>query len=268
MIGLKKLVVVVITALSFLVPTTAQVSNNVSEGSFYLGKIPVYKFKMDSLSYHNDKTRLSAVGTEFKADLYSSRIGDNTYFQIVIDGDRYAVVSNPYGRRVSSEDYYAAWLWKDGKYVSIPQLDFMAGTYFLALPYSKTDEKKVPNTTNNNTTSSSSTTTSNKQIDWQLMGKVRVVYDMRTTRSGGEDDVIYDDETAFLYSAFDGEKTKYKITIPKYGSQYDVYENGSYNGAKVQWDRHGKRIWHLPSLSEMYTHRAGQYYFNVDAVSQ
>ena len=69
MIGLKKLVVVVITALSFLVPTTAQVSNNVSEGSFYLGKIPVYKFKMDSLSYHNDKTRLSAVGTEFNPTL-------------------------------------------------------------------------------------------------------------------------------------------------------------------------------------------------------
>ena len=265
MVSLKKFIVVVITALSFPVYTTAQVSNNASDGSFYLGKIPVYKFKMDSLSY-NDRTRLSAVGTEFKADLYSSRIGDNTYFQIIIDGDRYAVVSNPHGRKVSSEDYYAAWLWKDGKYVPIPQLDYMAGAYFLALPYSKTEEKKVPST-NINTTNSSSTMSSNKQIDWQLMGKVRAVYDMRTTRSGGEDDVVYDEEIAFLYSAFDGEKMKYKITIPKYGSQYDVYENGSYNGAKVQWDRHGKRVWYLPSLSEMYTHRAGQYYFNVDAVN-
>ena len=71
-----------------------------------------------------------------------------------------------------------------------------------------------------------------------------------------------------LYAAFDGDNMKYKITIPRTGGQYDVHENGSYTGAKIQWDSHGKHIRYLPSLSQMFTHRAGSYYLNVDAVRQ
>ncbi len=258
-----RMVVVIISAFCLAKPCLSQVSNNNSD--VYLGKIQVYLFSMDSLYYQGVK-RLSAVGRELSADLYSSKVGDNTYFRITIEGDCYAVVSNPYGSGVSSEYYYAAWILKNGQYVRKPDLAYMAGPYFLTLPYAKTDDRKNTNTTNNVSSSSTPVSSNTKQVDWQLMGKVRVVSDMRTTRSHGEEDVIYDEETAFLYSTFDGEKTKYKITIPKYGSQYDVYENGSYNGAEVHWDSHGKHIRYLPSLSQMFTHYAGSYYLNVDAV--
>ena len=243
----------------------AQVSDE-----FCLGKIPVYKFKIDSLTYRDEVKRLSAIGTEYTADLYSIRVGENTYFKIKIDGETYAVVSNPYGKRVSFDDYYCAWLWKNGKYVSMPDFTRMAGVYFLELPYSKSDETKKIETsfgTKDNVTSyNSSTNATNKQIDWQLLGKVKVYNGIRTRRYSGEDDVVYDEEIAFLYSFFDGDTMNYKISIPKYGQQYDVYKNYSYNGAEVQWDRHGKRVWLLPSLSEMYTHSAGGYYFNIDDV--
>lgn len=257
-----RMAVVMITALTLALPCMAQVSSNNSD--VYLGKIQVYLFSMDSLYYQGVK-RLSAVGKELSADLYSSKVGDNTYFRITIEGDSYAVVSNPYGSGVSSEYYYAAWILKNGQYVRKPDLAYMAGPYFLTLPYAKTDDRKNANTTNNFSSNSTTTATTIKQVDWQLMGKVRVVSAQRTTRSHGED-VIYDEETAFLYGAFDGDKMKYKITIPKYGSQYDVYENGNYNAAKVQWDSHGKHIRYLPSLSEQFTHYAGSYYLNVDAV--
>ena len=85
-------------------------------------------------------------------------------------------------------------------------------------------------------------------------------------RTGGEDDVVYEKETAFLLSAFDGDKLKYKLSVPRNGAQYDVYTNGSYNGAKIRWDNHGKHVWSIPSLGQMYTHRAGGYYFNVGDV--
>lgn len=258
-----KMAVLMITALTLALPCMAQVSSNNSD--VYLGKIQVYKFTLDSLYYDGTK-RLSAVGKEYPADLYSSIIGENTYFKILTDGDFYAVISNPHGSRVASEFYYAAWIFKNGQYVRTPDLSYMAGPYFLTLPYAKTDDRTVANTTASVSSNSTTTTTTTRQVDWQLMGKVRVVSGMRTTRSHGEEDVIYEEETAFLYSAFDGEKTKYKITIPKYGSQYDVYENGSYNGAEVHWDSHGKHIRYLPSLSQMFTHYAGSYYLNVDAV--
>lgn len=261
-----RMAVVMITALTLALPSMAQVSSNNSEGSC-LGKIQVYKFTMDSLYYdYIGAKRLSAVGYEYTADLYSSIIGENTYFKIYIDGNYYAVLSNPYGHSVSSEYYYAAWIKKEGKYVKIPTLAYKAGSYFLALPFAKTDDKRNSNATTNVSSNSTQASSTTKQVDWQLMGKVRVVSGMRTTRSHGEEDVIYDEETAFLYSAFDGEKTKYKITIPKYGSQYDVYENGSYNGAEVHWDSHGRHIRYLPSLSQMFTHYAGSYYLNIDAV--
>lgn len=256
-----RMVVVMITALTLALPNKAQVSNN---SDVYLGKIQVYLFSMDSLYYQRVK-RLSAVGRELSADLYSSKVGDDTYFRITIEGDSYAVVSNPYGSRVSSEYYYDAWILKKGQYVKKPDLAYMAGPYFLTLPYAKTDDRRNTNMTNNVSSSSTPVSSTTRQIEWQLMGKVRVVSDMRIT-GYNEQEVIYEEETAFLYSAFDGEKTKYKITIPKYGSQYDVYKNGSYNGEKVQWDSHGKRIRHLPSLSQMFTHYAGNYYLNIDAV--
>ena len=259
-----RIAVVMITALTLALPSMAQVSNNNS--GVYLGKIQVFQFSMDSLYYQGEK-KLSAVGRELSADLYSSKVGDNTYFRITIEGDSYAVVSNPYGSsKVSSEKYYAAWILKNGQYIRIPDLPYLAGSYFLTLPYAKQDERKITNTTANISSNSTTTATTTRQVDWQLMGKVRVVSGMRTERSGGEEDVIYDEETAFLYSAFDGEKTKYKITVPKYGSQYDVHENSSYNGAKVLWDSHGRYVQYLPSLSEMFTHFAGSYYLNIDAV--
>lgn len=261
-----RMAAVLTTAMTLTLTCMAQVSNNGSDGS-YLGAIPVYRFTMDSL-YYNGTKRLSAVGSEYTADLYSSIIGENTYFKIYIDGNYYAVLSNPYGHSVSSEYYYAAWIKKGGQYVKIPTLDYKAGAYFLALPFAKVDDKRNYNATSNvspNSTPASSTT---KHVDWQLMGKVRIVSAQRTTRSHGEEDVIYDEELAFLYGAFDGDKMKYKITIPRTGGQYDVHENGSYTGAKIQWDTHGRHIRYLPSLSEQFTHYAGSYYLNVDAVRQ
>ena len=257
-----RMAVVLITAMTLTLTCVAQVNNS----DAYLGKINVYRFSMDSLYYQGVK-KLSAVGRELSADLYSSKVGDNTYFRITIEGDSYAVVSNPYGSRVSSENYYYAWILKDGQYMRTPELVYMAGSYFLTLPYAQDDRRNANTTANvaSNSTSASSTT---KQVNWQPLGKVRVVSGMRTTRSHGEEDVIYDEETGLLFAAFDGDNMKYKITIPRTGGQYDVHENGSYNGAKIQWDSHGKHIRYLPSLSQMFTHRAGSYYLNVDAVRQ
>ena len=260
-----RMVVVVISAFCLTKPCFSQVGNNYSD--VYLGKIQVYKFSMDSLYYQGVK-KLSAVGRELSADLYSTKVGDNTYFRITIERDSYAVVSNPYGSKVSSEYYYAAWLLKNGQYVRTPELAYMAGSYFLTLPYAKTDDRRNANTTANIASNSTPASSTTKQVNWQPLGKVRVVSDMRTVRSHGEDDVIYDEETGFLYAAFDGDNMKYKITIPRTGAQYDVHENGSYNGAKIQWDSHGRHIRYLPSLSQMFTHRAGSYYLNVDAVRQ
>lgn len=254
-----RMAVVIITALTLTQPSMAQVNNNNSD--VYLGKIQVYLFTMDSLHYQGDK-RPSAVGRELPADLYSTKVGDNTYFRIAIDGDSYAVVSNPYGSRVFADYYYAAWILKNGKYERTPDLTYMAGSYFLTLPYAQKDDQKIAN----KTASSTTTATTTRQVDWQLIGKVNVVSGMRRTRSHGEEDVIYEEETAFLYSSFDGEKLKYKITIPKYGTQLDVHKNDNYSGAQVHWDTHRKHISYLPSLSEQFTHYAGSYYLNVDAV--
>ena len=223
------------------------------------------------MSYSDDKKRDTAVGTEFMADLYSAQVGNNTFFKIKINDEFYSVIDNPYGNRVSSNSYYSATIQKDGIYNKyMPTLTHMAGPYFLVLPtMNSTAQNK--NQTNSSVKTTPKDTKQEKQqvvVNWELMGKVNAVYNIRRTRSGGEDDYINEEEKAFLYSAFDGKEIKYKITIPKTGEQYEVYKNGSYSGAKVQWDRHGKHIWHMPSLSEMYTHRAGSYYFNVDSVSK
>lgn len=261
-----KRIILLIIVLSQNMSLLAQVLNSAFEET-YLGQIFVYKFTMDSLSYRGKK-ELSAVGKEYMASLFSSKIGENIFFKLKIDGESYAVVSNPYGNRVSYNDYYAAWILKEGNYLSPPKLTHMAGTYLLTMPYSVSNSNTSSYSSHNESQSNSSIVQNEKQTDWQLMGKVYAVYNIRTTRSGGEDDVIYDEDIVFLYSSFDGNNIKYKITVPKYESQYEVYNNSSYNGSKVQWDRHGKRVWSIPSLSEMFTHRAGKYYFNVDEVKQ
>lgn len=234
-----------------------------------LGKIPVYIFQFDSLNYKGIGKRFSAIGTEISGDLYITRLDNTSYFNIVIDGQSYAVISNPYNRKVSSKEYYMEWLYKDGEYVPTPDLTHMAGgLYFLQLPYAaKNNESISPNTTSMSLANSiPSSNKSEKHLDWQVMGRVQAVSDIYTRRYGGEDDVVYEKETAFLLSAFDGDKLKYKLSVSRNGAQYDVYSNGSYNGAKIRWDTHGKHVWSIPSLSQMYTHRAGGYYFNVGDV--
>lgn len=240
-------------------------------GGHSLGKIPVYTFRFDSLHYRGKGYELSAVGTELSADLYITKIDKASYYTIVVDGVAYAVISNPYSGRVTSRDYYRAWLFKDGEYIESPELTHMAGgCYFLQLPYVSTsnDENNLASNSNSNINAKPivGSGKSETNLDWQILGKVEAVSDIRTRRSGGEDDVIYEKETAFLLSAFDGDDLKYKLSIPRSGAKYDVYSNGSYNSAKIRWDNHGKHVWSIPSLDQMYTHRAGGYYFNIGDV--
>ena len=91
------------------------------------------------------------------------------------------------------------------------------------------------------------------------MGKVTVTSDIRIVDN--YKDVHYDQEKAFLYSAFDGKQEKYKLSVPSKGTEYEVTRNTNYSGAKIQWSHNGKYVWSVPSLSEMYTHRAGYYYY-------
>lgn len=103
--------------------------------------------------------------------------------------------------------------------------------------------------------------------NWQLLGKVTVYYgSIKKYHSHGEDSYSMSSETAFLYSSFDGNKMNYKIFVSADDKSYEVKLNSSYTGAKIEWNRNGKYITYLPSLSEMYPHRAGPYYFNVDYV--
>ena len=104
--------------------------------------------------------------------------------------------------------------------------------------------------------------------EWQLVGKVQAVYNIRIERSGREDDAIYESETGFLYSAFDGKEMKYKLSIPGNGEEYNVYKSSSYDGSSVHWDRKGRYVSSVPSLSSMYTHIAGRYHFNMENVKQ
>lgn len=257
----KRSYVIITMCLFVLTLSFAQVTTSV--GGQPLGQIPVYTFRLDSLNYKGIGKRFSAIGTEISGDLYITRIDNTSYFNIVIDGQSYAVISNPYNRKVSSKEYYMEWLYKDGEYVSTPDLTHMAGgSYFLQLPYAANNESNSSNT--NSIPSSNKSEKHN--LDWQVMGRVQVVSDIYTRRTGGEDDVVYEKETAFLLSAFDGDKLKYKLSVPRNGAQYDVYTNGSYNSAKIRWDNHGKHVWSIPSLGQMYTHRAGGYYFNVGDV--
>lgn len=228
----------------------------------YLGKIPVYKFYLDSLRYSDKKNHVTAVGIKRTGDLYSSLVGNQTFFKLSIDDASYAVQQNKRGVRALFQEYYMACLYEDGEYVNAPAFEYMAGPYLLELPFAK-DEVSNANENSNVTSTSNIATSAPKQLDWQYMGKVSVKRNMRRTSSGGEDDVRFDTEVAFLYSSFDGTKTKYKISIPKYGSQYDVHENCSYTGRTVEWSSNGRHIRFLPSIDEMFTHYAGSWYLNV-----
>ena len=257
---------ILLVAFSVSIAGLAQSNDNASCNNVYLGQIPVYKFRMDSLTYGTQK-HYSAVGTEFMAELYSTSVGNETFFKITINGETYAVTSNPYNSRVTSESYYAHWLYKNGSYQKITTINYKAGPYFLDLPYGKpTTQTSTSGSgkTSNNSSSSTSTTT----LNWQLVGKVKAVYNIRIVRSGREDEEIRDSETGFLYSAFNGKEMKYKLSIPGNGEEYNVYKSGSYDNSRVQWDRKGCHVINVPSLGSMYTHTTGRYYFNMENVSQ
>lgn len=244
----------------------AQSNGSASSENGYLGQIPVYKFRMDTLTYGAQK-KYSAVGTEYMAGLYSSRVGNDTYFRITINGETYAVTSNPYNGKVTSEQYYAHWLLKEGSYQKISSIHYKAGPYFLDLPYGK-PTIQASTSSSDKPSSNNSSSTNTTSLSWQLVGKVQAVYNIRIERSGREDDAIYESETGFLYSAFDGKEMKYKLSIPGNGGEYNVYRSSSYDGSRVHWDRKGRYVSSVPSLSSMYTHIAGRYHFNMENVKQ
>lgn len=272
---MKQVIIIIrkhlVLLLLLLCSLNLRAQNSPNDGSVNLGKIPVYKFKLDSLRYNDGITRLSAIGTEYMADLYSFSIGSNTYLKIVIDGESLVITDNPYGknlfgRKVSPHNYYHAHIYKEGRYEEIPDLTHKAGSYLMALPFSYSD-----NVSSQRGTQNLSSATENRQKaepQWQLLGKVTVYSNMRKEWDGSESDVVFDEETAFLYTSYSESTIKYRISIPKYGEQYDVHDNDSYTGAKVQYTRNGKRVQYMPNISEMFTHYAGKYYFDVDRVVQ
>lgn len=231
-----------------------------------LGKIKVYNFKIESLKLTDGTTGPCAVGYEHEAELFTIRAGSDTFYKIKIGDNFYSVMPKTFSG-VSSQYYIHAVLDPGpppASYLPAPTLTHIAGQFLLNLPYStKVDTPiQVPSTPN-----TSPSTNHEGVLDWKLLGKVTVYNgEYRRSISHGEEDVTFESESAFLYSAFDGKEMKYKITIPRYGNQYDVQQNSSYNGDQVHWDRKGKRIRYLPSVSSMYTHYAGGYYFNVDSV--
>lgn len=234
-----------------------------------LGEINVYTFKLDSLFNKDGSGKaLYAVGKDYSAELFCTKVGDNIFFKILIDGKSYSVIDNPYEKKVSSSNYVSAGYWKDGKWEHFPGLSYTAGPYFLQLPKSitsSTNNQKQGVSQNRNTTQTiTRTLTKTEAPQWRLMGKVTVTSDIEIRDNGK--DIHYEEETAFLYSASDGKTEKYKITIPRTGIEYDVSRNSSYNGARIQWSSNGKYVRSVPDLSEMYTHHAGGYYFNISSV--
>ena len=255
----------ILTLLTILsLPAIAQESS----GSISLGKIKVYLFQIESLKLKDGSTGPCAVGYEHEAELFTVRVGDETFYKIKIGNESYSVMPKPFSG-VSSQNYKVAVLDPGpppASYLPVPTLTHIAGQYLLNLPYST--KVNTPSQTPSTSSTPNTSPSQNREVvlDWQLLGKVTVYNgEYRRSISHGEEDVTFESETAFLYSAFDGKEMKYKISIPKYGSQYDVHKNSSYNGDKVHWDRRGKRITYLPSVSSMYTHYAGGYYFNVDS---
>lgn len=88
------------------------------------------------------------------------------------------------------------------------------------------------------------------------MGKVFGVTEIKLNDS--LDDVTRDGSSGLLYSNFDGENMVYKLYVPADGKAYTAHRVG--NGkSHINYGRGGI---HVPSLSQMYTHCAGGYYFN------
>ena len=92
--------------------------------------------------------------------------------------------------------------------------------------------------------------------EWTFMGKVFGVTEIKLNDS--LDDVTRDGSSGLLYSNFDGENMVYKLYVPADGKAYTAYRVG--NGkSHINYGRGGI---YVPSLSQMYTHCAGGYYFN------
>lgn len=77
---------------------------------------------------------------------------------------------------------------------------------------------------------------------------------------------------AIVYGSFDGNKMTYKIFIPQENETYDVYTNPDYNQDKVEYcDRMSAKDDHFhgpwPSVVESYPQKAGDYYFNIENIS-
>lgn len=240
-------------------------------GETSLGKITVYLFKIETLQYTdhqgNKEEHPTAVGYQHEAELFVLNVGQQLFYKIVIDGNTYAVSKKSFSG-VSLQNHYRAFLHPEApnkKYLPVPELTHEAGPYLLNLPFSNSNSSSAATTSNNQNTQPANNN-QNQQVvlSWQLIGKVNAYNgNYRTTRDHGEEDIDFESEIGFLYSAFDGKKMKYKLAIPKEGSEYDVYENSSYDGSRVKWDRHGKHILEIPHVSYMYTHEAGGYYFNA-----
>lgn len=100
--------------------------------------------------------------------------------------------------------------------------------------------------------------------NWQYMGKVRGVCDIRIVDNGK--DVREESETLFVYSQFDGQRMIYKAVVSGTEEVYEVHKSSSYDGSYVHW--RGNRVSSVPYLGQMYTHYAGPYYFNVSNINK
>ena len=104
--------------------------------------------------------------------------------------------------------------------------------------------------------------------NWVYMGIAYGVYDILKSRSKGEDAIMRVGEDVFLYSSFDGKKMVYKIFVPTEDKTYDVVKSVNYTGEDIKWSRNDKNVIYIPSLSEMYTHYAGKYHFDVTSAKK
>lgn len=104
-----------------------------------------------------------------------------------------------------------------------------------------------------------------ENAEWQYMGKVRAVTDLRIINNGKDYKETY--EYVFVYSSFNGEKMKYRIYVPSIEQSFDVVTSTSYCNASFGMSPSGKYYWSIPPLSHMFTHYAGPYHFNMSSVS-
>lgn len=105
--------------------------------------------------------------------------------------------------------------------------------------------------------------------EWRYMGKIGAVSSMtRTGMYHGEEGDREESEPDFLYARSDGDKGICKIYVPETACSYTVSRNYDYDGISFKRSGNGKRIEKIPSMSSMFTHPAGPYYFNVSSVTQ